>query len=51
MRPFSTGSVNALVKWGGVASLKDTAGQAEVKSKIIATRKKTTRGARGLGYR
>src|SRR4026208_685173 len=24
MRPYSMGSINALVKWGGVASLKDT---------------------------
>src|SRR3954465_11816297 len=29
MRPYSMGSINALVKWGGVASLKDTAPQAE----------------------
>ncbi len=42
MRPYSMGSINALVKWGGVASLKDTAGQAEVKKTIIATRNKTT---------
>ena len=26
MRPYSMGSINALVKWGGVASLKDTGG-------------------------
>src|SRR5215470_4652539 len=30
MRPWSMQSINALVKWGAVASLKDTASQAEV---------------------
>ena len=25
MRRYSTGSINAIVKWGGVAALKDTA--------------------------
>ena len=36
MRPYSMGSINALVKWGGVASLKDTAAQADVKKKVMA---------------
>ncbi len=50
MRPYSMGSINALVKWGGVASLKDTASQAEVKSKTIALRKKTTSELTAYGY-
>jgi histidinol-phosphate aminotransferase len=50
MRPFSMGSINALVKWGGVASLKDTASQAEVKAKTIALRKKTTAELEAYGY-
>src|SRR5262245_4174945 len=50
MRPYSMGSINALVKWGGVASLKDTASQAEVKSKTIALRKKTTSELEAYGY-
>src|SRR6185503_7779917 len=50
MRPFSTGTVNAIVKWGGAASLKDTAAQAEVKNKVMALRKKTTSELNGLGY-
>jgi histidinol-phosphate aminotransferase len=50
MRPYSMGSINALVKWGGVASLKDTASQAEVKAKTIALRKKTTSELTAYGY-
>jgi len=50
MRPYSMGSINALVKWGGVASLKDTASQAEVKKKVIDLRKKTTSELAAHGY-
>jgi histidinol-phosphate aminotransferase len=50
MRPYSMQSINALVKWGGVASLKDTASQAEVKAKVIALRKKTTSELEAYGY-
>ncbi len=42
MRPYSMGSINALVKWGGAASIKDAAGQARMKKTILDTRKKTT---------
>ena len=50
MRPYSMGSINALVKWGGVASLKDTASQADVKNKVMTLRKKTTTELNALGY-
>jgi histidinol-phosphate/aromatic aminotransferase/cobyric acid decarboxylase-like protein len=50
MRPYSMGSINALVKWGGVTALKDTAAQAEVKGKTLALRKKTTSDLRAYGY-
>jgi len=50
MRPYSMGSINALVKHGGAASLKDTASQAEVKAKVMALRKKTTSELNALGY-
>jgi histidinol-phosphate aminotransferase len=50
MRPYSMGSVNALAKWGAVASLKDTAGQADVRKKIIDLRNKTTRDLEAYGY-
>jgi len=50
MRPYSMGSINALVKWGGVASLKDTAAQADVKKKVMDLRKKTTADLTAYGY-
>jgi histidinol-phosphate aminotransferase len=50
MRPYATASVNALAKWGAVASLKDTAGQAEIKKKIIDIRTKTLRELEAHGY-
>ena len=50
MRPYSMQSINALVKWGGVASLKDTASQAEVTKKVIDLRKKTTGDLAAYGY-
>jgi histidinol-phosphate/aromatic aminotransferase/cobyric acid decarboxylase-like protein len=51
MRQF-TGNmhVSVVAKWGGVAALKDTAGQTEVRTKILATRKKTTSQLKALGY-
>jgi histidinol-phosphate aminotransferase len=50
LRVYASNSVNVLAKWGAVASLKDTAGQAEVKAKIIASRTKTTRALEAHGY-
>jgi histidinol-phosphate aminotransferase len=50
MRPYSMGSINALVKWGGVTALKDEAAQAEVKSKTLALRKKTQGELAAHGY-
>lgn len=50
MRPFSMGSINVLVKYGGVASIKDTAAQADVKKKVIDLRTKTTAALNAYGY-
>jgi len=50
MQPHSIGSINALVKWGGVAALKDTEAQAKVKAMTLELRKKTTLELAGLGY-
>jgi histidinol-phosphate aminotransferase len=50
MRPYSTGTINALVKWGGVAALKDTENQAKVKTVTLELRKKTTAELNSLGY-
>ena len=50
MRPYSMGSINALVKHGGVASLKDTAAQEDVKRKVITLRTKMNNELKGYGY-
>jgi histidinol-phosphate aminotransferase len=50
MRPYSIGSINALVKWGGAASLKDAEGQAKIKKMVIDLREKTSTDLRGYGY-
>jgi histidinol-phosphate aminotransferase len=50
MRPYSTGTVNALVKWGAVAALKDTDSQAWVKKTTLDLRQKTTTDLNSLGY-
>ena len=50
MRPFTTGSVSAMAKWGGVAALQDTAAQQRVKRMTIDLREKAVRELRSLGY-
>ena len=51
MRPYTTGTINAIVKWGGVAALKDTESQAKVKRVTIDLRRKTTGELESLGYK
>jgi len=50
MRPYSMGSINALVKWGAVASLKDAEGQAKIKKMVADLREKTSSDLRAHGY-
>lgn len=50
MRPYLVGSINAIVKWGGVAALKDTASQAWVKQTTLALRGKTMAELVAHGY-
>lgn len=50
MRPYSTGSVNALVKWGGVTALQDTESEAWVKKTTLELRKRTTSELETMGY-
>lgn len=50
MRPWSIGSINALVKWGGVAALRDTASEARVRRETLALRKRTVAELQGMGY-
>lgn len=50
MRPYSMGSINALVKWGGAAGLADTAGQKKVLDNTIRLRTKAIADLKALGY-
>ncbi len=50
MNPYSTGSVNALVKWGAVAALEDTAAQERVRRVTLQLRKQTTTELESLGF-
>lgn len=50
LRPHSIASINAIVKWGGVAALRDTASQARVKQVTTELREKTTRDLQQQGY-
>jgi len=50
MRPYAIGSINALVKHGGAAALKDTESQARIKKMTIDLREKTSSDLRAYGY-
>ncbi len=50
MRPYSTGTINAMVKWGGVTALKDTAAMERVKRMTLDLRKKAVADLQSLGY-
>jgi len=50
VRTFTTGSQSITVKFGGAASLKDTAGQAKTKALNKQIREDTIAKLKGLGY-
>jgi len=50
MRDYATGSVNALVKWGGVAALEDKEYEAWVKDTSNTLRDQTADVLRGQGF-
>ena len=50
MSPFASGGVSAIVKWGGVAALQDTAAQARTRKTILELRNKVTGELATLGY-
>ena len=50
MEPHTSGSINALVKWAGVAALRDTASAERVRATTLQLRKKTTTELESLGY-
>jgi histidinol-phosphate aminotransferase len=50
LKPFVSDSINAVVKWGGVAALKDVESQAHVKKVTIDLRKKAAADLESLGF-
>lgn len=51
LRPYAaTLSINAIVKWAGVAALRDTASEARVKRTTLELRDRTTAELEALGY-
>ena len=50
MQPQMIGSISAIVKWGGVAALKDTANEAKVKAINKQLRDRTTAELAAYGY-
>jgi histidinol-phosphate aminotransferase len=50
LRPWVTGSVNALVRWGGVAALADKANEDRVRRVSNDLRRKTVADLKALGY-
>ncbi len=50
MRPYATGSVNALVKWGGVAALEDHESEAWVRDITLKLRKETSAELQRQGF-
>ncbi len=50
LRTYATGSINALVKWGGAASIKDTKTEAKVRKETLRLRKRSTEQLAGWGF-
>jgi histidinol-phosphate aminotransferase len=50
MQPFAMNSVNVAARFGAVAALKDTQGQADIKKRTIALRRKTQADLEAYGY-
>jgi histidinol-phosphate aminotransferase len=50
MRPWATGSVNVLARYGATAALKNKAAMDEAKRKTIALREKAAKDLKALGY-
>jgi histidinol-phosphate aminotransferase len=50
LRPWSTGSVNACVRWGGVAALADREGEARIRRDTLRLRKQAVVELTRMGY-
>lgn len=51
MRPYQTGNVSVLARWGGVAALKDTESEAKFLKDTLDLRNKTMGELQGMGHR
>jgi histidinol-phosphate aminotransferase len=51
MRPHCTGSINALVRWAGVAALEDTDAADRVRRTTLQQRRATVADLEGLGFK
>jgi histidinol-phosphate aminotransferase len=50
LRPYVSDSISAVVKWGGVAALRDTAAQAHVKQVTLDLRRTAAADLESLGF-
>jgi histidinol-phosphate aminotransferase len=50
MRPYTTGSINALAKWGAAVALQDPNEEIRVRTATNATRKKTVERIHAMGF-
>ncbi|HUF51900.1 MAG TPA: histidinol-phosphate transaminase [Longimicrobiales bacterium] len=50
MGPYSTGSISALARYGGMAALQDNAAEARVRETTLQLRRKTTAQLQRLGF-
>jgi len=50
MQNHSTGTLNVLARYAGAAALKDKAGEANIRQKTVALRKKAIAELEGMGY-
>lgn len=50
LRTYATGTINALVKWGGAASIKDAETEAKVRMETLRLRKRATKQMAEWGF-
>ena len=51
MRPYQTGNVSVLARWGGIAALKDTDSEATFLKDTLDLRNKTVAELEGMGHK
>ena len=50
LRTYATGTINALVKWGGAASIKDVETEAKVRTETLRLRNRATKQMTEWGF-